>query len=128
MKKNIIASICTLILATYCCAASDWVAGEIIVQLKINISSLPEKGPNINIASLDFLGLNLGMLDYEKLIPKESPRLPNISKMTLLKFAETVDVLELCRQYKADPNVVFAVPNYIQENAGIHVQSSLKRQ
>ena len=122
MKKIIIivATIClSLVLVAYLWAETDWVDGEVIVQLKTNISSLPQKGSSTGIVSLDLLGLNLGIIDYEKLIPKESVCLPNVSQMLLLKFPESSDVQEICRQYILDSNVLYAEPNYIGKLHGI---------
>ena len=108
-----------MVVTTLSNAETKWVPGEIIIQLKADISNVPVKGKFTGIASLEDLGLRFGLLSFEKLLPKDSPRLPNISKMMLLKFAETADVLELCRQYKTDPNVVFTTPNYIGEWHGL---------
>jgi len=56
-------------------------------------------------------------MEFSKILPKEDASLPNISKMMVLRFPENADILELCKIYSADFNVVIAEPNYLCELA-----------
>lgn len=98
-------------------AETRWAPGEIIIQLKEGKTVIPAKGKIMGIASLDALNTGHDLMEFSKILPKEDASLPNISKMMVLRFPENADILELCKIYSADFNVVIAEPNYLCELA-----------
>lgn len=111
-------ALCFLAEVAWCGEIARWAPGEIIVQLKSDKAELPRIGKSLNIATLDELGVKNGLMECRRILPKADPRLPNISRMFLLRFPEEADVPGLCWQYALDPMVEHAEPNYLGELCG----------
>ncbi|KAF0133962.1 MAG: peptidase S8/S53 subtilisin kexin sedolisin [Candidatus Saganbacteria bacterium] len=129
MKKLLLLAI-ALLLASPCFSA--YAPDEILVGFKPNVITLAQgissvQEQNINADSVIKLNKKLNAIKIEKLIknavsPKEKIKylstgktieVPDMSLIYKISLPKNSDVQAVCDEYKKDPNVSYAHPNYI---------------
>jgi len=91
----------------------NYIPGEIIVKFKETTSVVPKTVNNflsVGINSLDQLNFKYNVISSDIVIPRAVSSLSNIYKFTV---PESSDILSIIDEYKNDPNVEYAEPNYI---------------
>lgn len=99
--------------------------GEIIIKFKSDILEIPagkriatESQIQITANSIRALNKKFGLLSVERIFKKEDKRrlelkLKDLSNTYLFRFPIDADVEAIVKEYKKDPNVEYAEPNYI---------------
>ena len=124
-KFNTTTYYCSFICENGSCATfkeirKNYVPNEIIVKFKeeqIFLKTPTLKGNFIEtgIASIDMLNSKYAITSMRKILSKPSPQAVShgLNRVYLLRSGKNIDVLSAVEEYKKDPNVEYAYPNYI---------------
>lgn len=93
----------------------EFIPGEFIIKFRedvdIDLALSPDGFLMTNIASIDVLNRNYGVIAAEKIFEHDPlPPLVNIYKFIL---TDGTDILRIAERYENDPDVVYAEPNYV---------------
>ncbi len=130
MKKPIISAIFILLLAS--CGFSNYFPDRILVKFKPGIVAIPAgtsgvSAQNISASSVNDLNLKYNAIKTKKAVPnaKTPPtkikslyagktiEVPDLSQLYKISFPKGTDIEKVLPDYKNDPNIEYAEPDYI---------------
>jgi subtilisin family serine protease len=111
----------------------EYVPGQMLVKFRPDIVTIKEKS-GIGIFSIDKAEIKAGTIKslnakynvhniksfvkkerkFKKIRSGKVVELPDLSQLYLLEFPKDIDVMSAVEEYKRDPSVEFADPNYIR--------------
>lgn len=117
-----------------CFGEDQFVPGQMLVKFRPDTVAIKEK-TGVGIFSLDraeirsssikTLNLKYNISKIKSFVKKEKKlkklrsgrivELPDLSQLYLLEFAKDIDVMTAVEEYRRDPSVEFAEPNYIRK-------------
>ncbi len=92
------------------------VPGELIIKFKpeanINLKISDEGAITTGCESIDLLNNKFNITKMEKVF-KSAEETEEVSRIYKLSFPKEIDLLEMLREYRKDPTIEYAEPNYI---------------